>query len=131
VVANAHYENAYDIPDDVLAHIQIVGKRIAVAMEATDGCERTSFRQHNGPGTEVSHSHLHVIPRHVGIGSTSGLMSDTTRRWQNAGHLPENRVNIWSKREDAIRDATIRTGTGPVPTDVTDQANSTGTLGPM
>lgn len=68
VVPNGHYENVYAIPDEVLAAVQVMGKRIALAMMATYGCEGTSFRQHNGPGAdqEVWHYHLHVIPRYRG-----------------------------------------------------------------
>jgi diadenosine tetraphosphate (Ap4A) HIT family hydrolase len=52
----------------VLAAVQIRGKRIALALEATYGYDGTSFRQHNGPGAdqEVWHYHLHVFPRYRG-----------------------------------------------------------------
>lgn len=68
VVPNAHYENIYALPDDVLAALHRVGKRVALALMATCGCDGTSFRQHNGPGAdqEVWHYHLHVFPRYVG-----------------------------------------------------------------
>ncbi len=66
VVPNGHYENVYDIPDDVLAAVQIAGKRMALALKAAYGCEGTSFRQHNEPAgyQEVWHYHLHVFPRY-------------------------------------------------------------------
>jgi histidine triad (HIT) family protein len=68
VVPNGHYENIHAIPDDVLAAVQVVGKRIALALHEVYGCDGTSFRQHNGPGgnQEVWHYHLHVFPRFVG-----------------------------------------------------------------
>lgn len=68
VVPNGHYENIYAIPDDVLAAVQVVGKRIALALREIYGCEGTSFRQHNEPGgnQEVWHYHLHVFPRYIG-----------------------------------------------------------------
>lgn len=68
VVPNEHYENVYATPDDVLAAIQIAGKRIALALREGYGCEGTSFRQHNEPGgdQEVWHYHLHVFPRYRG-----------------------------------------------------------------
>src|SRR5437868_2243505 len=49
VVPNGHYENVYSIPDEVLAAVQIAGKRIALAIRSTYGCDGTSFRQHNEP----------------------------------------------------------------------------------
>ncbi len=68
VVPNEHYENVYEIPDAALAAVQVVGKRIALALKAVYGCDGTSFRQHNEPGgdQEVWHYHLHVFPRYRG-----------------------------------------------------------------
>ena len=68
VVPNDHYENIYDIPDPVLAMVQVVGKRVALALKATYHCDGTSFRQHNEPagGQDVWHYHLHVFPRYPG-----------------------------------------------------------------
>jgi histidine triad (HIT) family protein len=68
VVPNGHHENIYDIPDPALAAVQIVGKRVALALKATHGCDGTSFRQHNEPAgyQEVWHYHLHVFPRYGG-----------------------------------------------------------------
>ena len=68
VVPNAHYEHVYDIPDDILVAVQVVGKRIALAMKAAYGCDGTSFRQHNEPAgsQDVWHYHLHVFPRYTG-----------------------------------------------------------------
>ena len=68
VVPNGHYENVYDIPDDVLGAVQVVGKRMALALKAAYGCDGTSFRQHNEPAgyQDVWHYHLHVFPRYEG-----------------------------------------------------------------
>lgn len=68
VVPNDHVENVYDIPDAVLAAVQVIGKRIGLALVETYDYDGTSFRQHNGPGgdQEVWHYHLHVFPRYRG-----------------------------------------------------------------
>jgi histidine triad (HIT) family protein len=68
VVPNEHFENVYDIPDDVLSAVQVAGKRMALALKAVYGCEGTSFRQHNEPAgyQEIWHYHLHVFPRYHG-----------------------------------------------------------------
>lgn len=68
VVPNGHHENVYDIPDAVLAAVQVVGKRVALALKAAYGCDGTSFRQHNEPAgnQEIWHYHLHVFPRYTG-----------------------------------------------------------------
>ena len=78
VIPNGHYENVYDIPDALLGAVQTVGKRIALALKATYGCEGTSFRQHNEPSglQDVWHYHLHVFPRYLGDN-----LYGTARRW--------------------------------------------------
>lgn len=70
VVPNGHYESVYDIPDDVLGAVQVVGKRVALAIKQAYGCDGTSFRQHNEPhgDQEVWHYHLHVFPRYENDG---------------------------------------------------------------
>jgi len=68
VVPNDHYENLYEIPDDVLAAVYATAKRIAGALRAAYGCDGTSTRQHNEPGggQDVWHFHVHVFPRYEG-----------------------------------------------------------------
>ena len=79
---NAHYENIYAIPDDILAAVQVVGKRVALALRATYGCDGTSFRQHNelGANQDVWHYHLHVFPRYHGdqLSTRTDERRDTT-----------------------------------------------------
>ena len=66
VIPNEHYENVYEIPDDVLVAVQVAGKRVALSLKAAYGCDGTSFRQHNEPSgsQDVWHYHLHVFPRY-------------------------------------------------------------------
>lgn len=68
VIPNEHYENIYDIPDDVLAEIYKTVKRVAIAIRKTYDCDGTSTRQHNEPagGQDVWHFHAHVFPRYEG-----------------------------------------------------------------
>lgn len=66
VVPNKHYENIYDIPDDVLSEVYKLVKKVAIALRSTYGCEGTSTRQHNEPegDQDVWHFHVHVYPRY-------------------------------------------------------------------
>lgn len=68
VIPNAHYENVYEIPDELLQEVQVAGKRVAQAMKVAYRCDGTSFRQHNEPAgnQDVWHYHLHVFPRYHG-----------------------------------------------------------------
>ncbi len=67
VIPRQHIENVYDISNEMLGEINVVGKQIALAMKETYKCEGVSFRQHNEPagGQDVWHFHLHVFPRWV------------------------------------------------------------------
>lgn len=66
VISNEHYENIYDIPEDLLAEVYKTVQKIAVAIRETYGCNGTSTRQHNEPegGQGVWHVHVHVFPRY-------------------------------------------------------------------
>ena len=66
VLPNKHYENIYDIPDDLHAEVYKVVKLIATAIRSTYNCEGTSIRQHNEPAgnQDVWHFHAHVYPRY-------------------------------------------------------------------
>ncbi|MCA9359994.1 HIT family protein [Candidatus Kaiserbacteria bacterium] len=68
VIPKEHVENIYDISDELLAKVQVVGKKVALAMKEVYRCDATSFRQHNEPvgNQDVWHYHLHVFPRWEG-----------------------------------------------------------------
>jgi histidine triad (HIT) family protein len=68
VIPNEHYENIYDIPDNVLGEVYKLSKKVALAIRATYGCDGTSTRQHNEPAGDqvIWHLHVHVFPRYEG-----------------------------------------------------------------
>jgi histidine triad (HIT) family protein len=68
IIPNAHYENIYDLPDELGAEIHKTAKRIAFALKKAFGCEGVSTRQHNEPAgnQDMWHYHLHVFPRYTG-----------------------------------------------------------------
>ncbi len=65
VVPKQHIENVYDISDELLAKVQIVAKKVAIAMKEVYECNGTSLRQHNEPAgnQDTWHYHLHIFPR--------------------------------------------------------------------
>ncbi len=67
VLPNKHYENIYDIPDDELAEVYKVVKKVSIAIRSTYDCDGTSNRQHNEPAGHqyVWHLHVHVYPRYT------------------------------------------------------------------
>jgi len=66
VVPNEHYENIYDLPTDVGAHIMAIAKKISIAMKKAYGCDGITLLQNNEPagGQHAFHYHLHIFPRY-------------------------------------------------------------------
>lgn len=66
VVPNNHYENVYDLPDNVGVHIFSVARKIATVMRNEYNCEGITLLQNNEPagGQHAFHYHLHIFPRH-------------------------------------------------------------------
>ena len=68
IIPNEHFENIYDLPDELGTQIHRVARRVALALKECYQCEGVSTRQHNEPGgnQDVWHYHLHVFPRYKG-----------------------------------------------------------------
>lgn len=66
IVPNEHYENIYDLPTDVAAHIMSIAKKISIAMKQAYNCEGITLLQNNEPagGQHAFHYHLHIFPRY-------------------------------------------------------------------
>lgn len=65
VVPNEHFENLYDISDEIAAHIIKISKNIAIAMKKARNCEGVTILQNNEPagGQHAFHYHMHIFPR--------------------------------------------------------------------
>lgn len=61
-----HYENLYDIPDELLQKAILLVKKIAKALRVTLHCDGLNLVQNNGvaAGQTVFHFHVHLIPRY-------------------------------------------------------------------
>lgn len=66
IVPNKHFENLYDVPDELLSKIYLLAKKVAIALKETYKCDGTSTRQHNEPAgnQDAWHFHVHVMPRY-------------------------------------------------------------------
>lgn len=93
VVPTAHYENIFDLPPALGAHIQRAARAVAFAMKAVYACDGVSTRQHNEPAgqQDVWHYHLHVYPRYHSdkLYFTLGSDSDPGARAALAARLRE------------------------------------------
>ena len=85
VLQKAHYENLYDLPDEMAAHAMILAKKIATKMKGILNCDGYNLVQNNGEaaGQTVFHFHMHLIPRytddHAGITWTPGTLTSEDR----------------------------------------------------
>ncbi len=82
VIPKEHYENIYDIPEQLNGHLHKIVKRAAVAVKEATKADGISIIQQNGKaaGQEVFHLHVHIIPRYARqkLGRF-GEISDTER----------------------------------------------------
>ncbi len=70
VMPKRHYDPVTETPDSVLFELYRVAKQVARAQMNGLGADGVNIVQNNGKaaGQEVSHIHVHVIPRFVGDG---------------------------------------------------------------
>ncbi len=66
IVPLEHYENIYDLPDEIGAHIFSVAKKFTLIMKKAYGCDGVTTLQNNEPaaGQHAFHYHLHLFPRY-------------------------------------------------------------------
>ena len=66
VVPNEHFENIYDIPEEVLFNISTVVKKMALVLKKAYKCDGITTRQNNEPAgnQHAFHYHHHVFPRY-------------------------------------------------------------------
>lgn len=85
ILPKAHYENLYDLPDEMAAHAMILAKKNATKMKGILNCDGYNLVQNNGEaaGQTVFHFHMHLIPRytddHAGITWTPGTLTSEDR----------------------------------------------------
>lgn len=69
-----HYENIYEMPDEVGARVAKVAKQIAIALKEIRKCDGITTQQNNEPasGQHAFHYHFHIFPRWEGDKLYSG-----------------------------------------------------------
>ena len=68
VIPKAHYETIFEIPQELIAYLHAITKRVALAVKKATKADGISIIQQNGKaaGQEIFHLHVHVIPRYEG-----------------------------------------------------------------
>lgn len=64
IIPKKHYQDLYDIDEDILSHILIVAKKISTLLVEKLNCDGITLEENNGISQEVKHFHLHVIPKY-------------------------------------------------------------------
>ena len=70
VIPKKHYKNLYETPDDILAKLMPVVRKVAISIKKNLNAEGINIFMNNDPvaGQVIFHSHFHVIPRFEGDG---------------------------------------------------------------
>ncbi len=93
LIPKEHYENLYDLPDEILTKMAPIIKKIALAVKTGVNAEGINIGMNNeGPaGQLVLHAHFHIMPRFSNDGHIS---------WQGKKYPPEE----FSKTAEKIRE---------------------------
>lgn len=68
LVPKQHYLDVDEIPDELLAHLMIVSKKILKALKEIYRPDGYSIVQDGGAFNDIGHYHLHIFPRYVDDG---------------------------------------------------------------
>ncbi len=65
VIPKDHLENIFELPEDTLAHMIKIAKKVSHALRDT-GAEGININTNNGivAGQTIFHSHIHIMPRY-------------------------------------------------------------------
>lgn len=87
VVPIEHYENLYELPDEIAARIIQLSKQIAIALKDVRKADGVTITQHNeaAGGQHAFHYHMHIVPRFEGDDFNNEL-------WDAKRSDPEDRL---------------------------------------
>ncbi len=70
VIPKDHFENIYTLPDETMARLSLVVKKVAVAIKQGVDADGINLAMNNeaDAGQIIFHAHIHVIPRIVNDG---------------------------------------------------------------
>lgn len=72
VIPKAHFANLYETPNETLAHMMVVVKKLSLAIKEALHADGINIEMNNDPiaGQIIFHTHLHIVPRFSGDGFT-------------------------------------------------------------
>lgn len=72
VIPKAHHMNVYETPDETLAHVMTIVKKLSISIKKALNADGINIEMNNDPvaGQIIFHTHIHIIPRFSGDGFT-------------------------------------------------------------
>lgn len=66
LIPKEHYENLFELDDEISSKALVVAKKVAAAMKTALQCDGFNLLQNNGKiaGQTMFHFHIHLIPRY-------------------------------------------------------------------
>ncbi|MDO8660487.1 MAG: HIT family protein [Candidatus Woesearchaeota archaeon] len=94
VIPKQHYEDLFELPENLLAKLFVVGKRVAKAVMNSTKAEGINLEMNNklAAGQMIFHAHLHIIPR---------FSNDGLRHW---AHKEMSQQELTQMREKIARE---------------------------
>jgi histidine triad (HIT) family protein len=91
IAPGAHYENIYNLPDDLVADIAVFAKRIAKLYKEIFAVDGVTIRQHNEPAgnQDVWHYHVQVLPRTEGASLYAAHSAPVRQTREDADRVAE------------------------------------------
>lgn len=68
VIPKKHFENIFEIPEETIAHLYKIAKKVAIAVKKAVDAEGISIVQSNTVSQGFAHFHTHVVPRYFDDG---------------------------------------------------------------
>ncbi len=68
LVPKQHYLDADEMPDELLAHLMIVSKKLIASIKKEYSPNGYSIMQNGGDFNDIGHYHMHIFPRYHGDG---------------------------------------------------------------
>ncbi len=96
VIPKKHYENIFEVPDELFGHLGVVAKKVAHAIKDGVGADGVNVAMNNGKhaGQVVFHAHIHVMPRYEG---------DGYQLWKGREYKEHERGEVGEKIRKQIR----------------------------
>jgi len=90
VIPKAHHVNLYDTPNDTLAHMMPIIKKLSIAIKTALNADGINIEMNNDApaGQLIFHTHLHIVPRFQGDGFT---------HWNGARDYHEGEMSVVSQ----------------------------------